>query len=54
VVVDLAVVTTYDLPIPRVADDVRNRVLADLRRLAGVRDVAVNITVDDVSVPPES
>lgn len=54
VVVDLAVVTTYDLPIPRVADDVRNRVLADLQRLAGLRDVAVNITVDDVSVPPES
>jgi len=49
--IDLAVVTNYGANIPDVADTIRRLVTDDLRT-ASLREVDVNIIVDDVAAPP--
>lgn len=49
-VIDLAVVTSYGVYIPHVADAIRQLVVDDLRT-ADLHDVEINITVDDVIEP---
>ncbi|MCW2527446.1 MAG: hypothetical protein JWM76_2306 [Pseudonocardiales bacterium] len=49
-VVDLAVAVTYGDNVHIVARQVQQRVIADLQRAIGLRDVAVNVTVDDVII----
>jgi uncharacterized alkaline shock family protein YloU len=53
-VVELAVTVTYGQSIPDVARHVQQRVTNDLRRDIGLRDVVVNVTVDEVLPPPSS
>jgi uncharacterized alkaline shock family protein YloU len=47
-VVDLAVAIGYGHPAPQVAREIQRRVAATLRDQAGLHDVTVNVTVDDV------
>ncbi len=47
-VVDLALAVSYAEPVHDVARDVQRQVIATLREQAGLRDVVVNITVDDI------
>ena len=46
--VDLAIAIGYDRPAPEVAREIQRRVTATLRDQAGLRDVKVNVTIDDV------
>jgi uncharacterized alkaline shock family protein YloU len=47
-VVDLAIAIGYDDPAPRVAREIQRHVRAALRDQIGLRDVTVNVTIDDV------
>jgi uncharacterized alkaline shock family protein YloU len=47
-VVDLAVAVTYGDPLPEVARDIQQRVIATLRDQIGLQTVVVNVTVDDI------
>ena len=47
-VVDLAIAVQYGNELDAVAREVQQRAVAELRRKAGLRDVTVNVTVDDV------
>lgn len=47
-VIDLAVVAEYGRELDAVARQVQRRVTAELRGQAGLRDVVVNVTVDDI------
>lgn len=47
-VVDLAVAVQYGQELDTVARDVQQRVIAELRDKTGLRDVSVNITIDDI------
>lgn len=47
-VVDLAIAVEYGEQIDAVAREVQQRAIAELRRKAGLQDVTVNVTVDDV------
>jgi uncharacterized alkaline shock family protein YloU len=47
-VVDLAVAVTYNDPVHEVARDIQRHVTATLREQVGLRDVTVNVTVDDI------
>jgi uncharacterized alkaline shock family protein YloU len=47
-VVDLAIAVQYGDPLDEVARDVQRLAVAELRRKAGLQDVTVNVTVDDV------
>lgn len=47
-VVDLAVAVTYRDPVHEVARDIQRHVTATLRDQVGLRDVTVNVTVDDI------
>ncbi len=47
-VVDLAVAIGYGHPAPQVAREIQRRVTATLRDQAGLQDVTVNVTVDDI------
>lgn len=49
--VDLAIAVQYGQPIPDVAREVQRRVGQELRDMVGLRDVTVNVTVDDVGPP---
>lgn len=50
--VDLDIVVEYGTPITQIARDVRRHVIAAVERLTGLQVVEVNITVDDVNLPP--
>lgn len=52
--VDLDVVVEYGIPITQIARDVRRRVVMAVEQLTGLQVVEVNITVDDVNLPPLS
>jgi uncharacterized alkaline shock family protein YloU len=47
-VIHLAVAAEYDQELDAIARDVQQRVIAELRDKAGLRDVLVNVTVDDI------
>lgn len=47
-VVDLAIAVQYGDPLDEVVREVQRRAVAELRRKAGLQDVTVNVTVDDV------
>jgi uncharacterized alkaline shock family protein YloU len=47
-VVDLAVAVGYGDPAHEVARDIQRQVAAALRDQIGLRDVTVNVTVDDI------
>jgi uncharacterized alkaline shock family protein YloU len=47
-VVDLALAVRYGEQVDAVAREVQQRVIAELRDVVGLQDVAVNVTVDDV------
>jgi uncharacterized alkaline shock family protein YloU len=47
-VVDLAVAVSYGDPVHQIARDVQRHVISALRDQAGLRSVAVNVTVDDI------
>jgi uncharacterized alkaline shock family protein YloU len=47
-VVDLAIAVQYGDRLDAVAREVQQRAIAELRAKAGLRDVTVNVTVDDV------
>src|SRR6185312_12436855 len=47
-VVDLAVAVGYGDPAHQIARDIQRQVTATLRDQVGLRDVTVNVTVDDV------
>jgi uncharacterized alkaline shock family protein YloU len=47
-VVDLAVAVTYGEPLPEVARDIQQRVIATLRDQIGLQTVVVNVTIDDI------
>ena len=47
-VVDLAIAVQYGDQLETVARDVQQRAIAELRTKAGLQDVTVNVTVDDV------
>jgi len=47
-VVDLAVAVSYGDPVHQIARDVQRHVIAALRDQAGLRNVTVNVTVDDI------
>jgi uncharacterized alkaline shock family protein YloU len=47
-VIDLAVAAEYGQELDAIARDVQRRVTAELRSKAGLRDVLVNVTVDDI------
>jgi len=49
-VVDLAVAVTYGDPVQDVAREIQRHVTATLREQAGLRNVAVNVTVDDILI----
>jgi uncharacterized alkaline shock family protein YloU len=48
-VVDLAVAVQYGAPLDAVAREVQQRAIAALRTSAGLKDVTVNVNVDDVT-----
>lgn len=52
--VDLDIVVEYGIPITQIARDVRRRVVVSVEQLTGLQVVEVNITVDDVNLPPLS
>jgi uncharacterized alkaline shock family protein YloU len=47
-VVDLAIAVQYGDQLDAIAREVQRRAVAELRRQVGLRDVTVNVTVDDV------
>ena len=47
-VVDLAIAAHYGGQLDAIAHEVQQRAIADLRAKAGLQDVTVNVTVDDV------
>jgi uncharacterized alkaline shock family protein YloU len=47
-VVDLAVAVTYGDPVQQIARDIQRQVTASLRDQVGLRNVTVNVTVDDI------
>lgn len=49
-VVDLAIAVQYGDRLDAVAREVQQRAIAELRAKVGVRDVTVNVTVDDVII----
>ncbi|GAA4675263.1 Asp23/Gls24 family envelope stress response protein [Streptomyces chumphonensis] len=50
---DLDIVVEYGVPIPDVARDVRENVVAAVERMTGLEVVEVNIAVGDVHLPDE-
>lgn len=52
--IDLDIVVEYGTPITQIARDVRRQVIAAVERMTGLQVVEVNITVDDVNLPPVS
>jgi len=48
VAVDLALAVGYGLSIPAVSARVQRAVISQVRAITGVRDIEVNVTVDDV------
>ncbi|WP_431784175.1 Asp23/Gls24 family envelope stress response protein [Streptomyces chumphonensis] len=50
---DLDIVVEYGVPIPDVAHDVRENVVAAVERMTGLEVVEVNIAVGDVHLPDE-
>ncbi|MBW1600015.1 Asp23/Gls24 family envelope stress response protein [Streptomyces sp. JJ38] len=50
---DLDIVVEYGVPIPDVAHDVRENVIAAVERMTGLEVVEVNIAVGDVHLPDE-
>ena len=46
--VDLAIATEYGNQLDAIARKVQQRAIAELRAKAGLRDVTVNVTIDDV------
>jgi uncharacterized alkaline shock family protein YloU len=50
-VVDLALAVRYGVGLHELAEQVRRVVVGDLRRLAGLEHVEVNVTIDDVLEP---
>lgn len=51
-VIDLALAVSYGEPVHEVAQEVRRRVIAELKENIGLQSVTVNVTVDDVLVKP--
>ena len=51
-VVDLALAVSYGEPVDAVAREVQHRVIAELKRTIGLKDVVVNVTVDDILIAP--
>lgn len=49
-VIDLAVAAGYGQELDAIARDVQQRVTAELRSTAGLRDVLVNVTIDDIVI----
>jgi uncharacterized alkaline shock family protein YloU len=49
-VVDLAVTVTYGDPVQDIARDIQRHVTAALRDQTGLRNVAVNVTIDDILI----
>lgn len=47
-VVDLAIAARYGAQLDAIAREVQQRAIAELRAKTGLRDVTVNVTVDDV------
>jgi uncharacterized alkaline shock family protein YloU len=47
-VVDLAIAAHYGSQLDAIAREVQQRAIADLRAKAGLHDVTVNVTIDDV------
>ena len=47
-VVDLAVAVGYGDPVHLIARDIQRQVTKSLRDQVGLRDVTVNVTIDDV------
>jgi uncharacterized alkaline shock family protein YloU len=47
-VIDLALAVRYGEPVDAVAHEVQHRVITELQRSVGLKDVTVNVTVDDV------
>lgn len=47
-IVDLAVAVEYGKPAHQVARQIQNHVTATLRQQVGLRDVTVNVTIDDI------
>ena len=47
-VVDLAIAAEYGIQLDAIAREVQQRAIAELRAKAGLRDVTVNVTIDDV------
>lgn len=47
-VVELALAAQYDAPLPELAERVRAAVIHDLTRLAGLQNVQVDVTIDDI------
>jgi uncharacterized alkaline shock family protein YloU len=47
-VVDLAIAAHYGSQLDTIAHQVQQRAIADLRAKAGLHDVTVNVTIDDV------
>ncbi len=47
-VVDLAIAAQYGTQLDAIAREVQQRAIAELRVKAGLRDVTVNVTIDDV------
>ncbi|MDK1476728.1 Asp23/Gls24 family envelope stress response protein [Streptomyces sp. 549] len=50
---DLDIVVEYGVPIPDVAHDVRENVIAAVERMTGLEVVEVNIAVNDVQLPDD-
>jgi uncharacterized alkaline shock family protein YloU len=48
-VVDLAIAVEYGDALDAVAREVQQRAIAELRGKVGLRDVTVNVTVDDIT-----
>ena len=46
--IDLSVAVEYGKPIPQVSEAVRRSVIDRVENLIGLRDIEVNITVNDV------
>ncbi|WP_129844091.1 Asp23/Gls24 family envelope stress response protein [Streptomyces sp. RFCAC02] len=49
--IDLDVVVEYGVPIPEVAADIRENVIAALERMTGLEVVEVNVAVNDIHLP---
>ena len=46
--VDLAIAAQYGSQLDAIAREVQQRAIAELRTKAGLQDVTVNVTIDDV------